>query len=106
MASNVTDYNIKEFDRFDKLIKTADRKKAGEYFSSIAGIPPPKVNILLDKLLSDFLKRGGFDFSVDTAHPMSGVNYAPPQKKWEEQNRDEKGRILSAAEDDSNELVK
>lgn len=108
MTSNVTDANINEFGRFDKLIKTADKQKAGEYFSSIAGkkIPPPKVNILLDKLLRDFLKRGGFDLSVDTAHPTSGARYAPTQKKWEEQNRDEEGRILSAAEDDYNELIK
>ena len=66
MSSHVTDGNINEFGRFDKLIKTADKQRAAEYFSAIAGkkIPPPKVSILLDKLLRDFLKRGGFDLEA------------------------------------------
>ena len=46
-----------------KLKKSADSQKAAEYFSELAGkkVPSPKVSILLDKLLRDFLKRGGFD---------------------------------------------
>ncbi len=66
MSSRVTDGNINEFGRFDKLIKTADKQRAAEYFCAIAGkkIPPPKVSILLDKLLRDFLKRGGFDLEA------------------------------------------
>lgn len=103
MASNVTAYNINEFGRFDKLIKTADKQKAAEYFSALAGkkIPPPKVSILLDKLLRDFLKRGGFDLDVNNAaRQMSGHMGVPIHAKWEEHNRDDEGRILTAADDD------
>lgn len=63
MAVKITDSNINEFGRFAKLFDSADKQKAAEYFSAVAGkrVPTPKVNILLDKLLRDFLKRGGFD---------------------------------------------
>lgn len=63
LSIKLTDSNINEFGRFDKLIKTADKQMAEAYFSAVEGkkIPPPKVNIMLDKLLRDFLKRGGFD---------------------------------------------
>lgn len=63
MSGKVTDANINEYGRFEKLKKSADSQKAAEYFSELAGkkVPSPKVSILLDKLLRDFLKRGGFD---------------------------------------------
>lgn len=63
MSVKVTDANINEYGRFEKLKKSADGQKAAEYFSALAGkkVLSPKVSILLDKLLRDFLKRGGFD---------------------------------------------
>lgn len=63
MSIKVTDANINEFGRFEKLKKSADSQKAAAYFSAIEGrkVPTPKVSIFLDKLLRDFLKQGGFD---------------------------------------------
>ena len=63
MSVKVTDANINEYGRFEKLKKSADSQKAATYFSAVAGkkVSSPKVSILLDKLLRDFLKRGGFD---------------------------------------------
>ncbi|MBR5895368.1 MAG: hypothetical protein IKZ13_07495, partial [Akkermansia sp.] len=102
MSSHVTERNINEFGRFDKLIKTADKQRAAEYFSAIAGkkLPPPKVNILLDKLLRDFLKQGGFDLPKNkdcaiTSRQKSGIELSPPQGD----SQDDEGRLLMAAED-------
>lgn len=63
MSDKVTDANINAYGRFNELKKSADSQKAAAYFSAVAGkkVPSPKVSILLDKLLRDFLKRGGFD---------------------------------------------
>lgn len=65
MTIKITDVNINEFGRFDKLIKTADKQKTAAYFCAVEGkkISPPKINIMLDKLLRNFLKQGGFDLS-------------------------------------------
>ena len=92
MSSHVTDRNINEFGRFDKLIKTADKQRAAEYFSAIAGkkIPPPKVSIQLDKLLRDFLKRGGFDLPQNKDSAITSRQGS---------REDEEGRRLMAAED-------
>jgi len=63
MNSYITDANINEFGRFDALKATADRKKARKYFEFIEkkSIIPPKIPIKIDKLLRDFILRGGFD---------------------------------------------
>ena len=63
MAQHVTEANINEFGRLDALKKTADAKRAKEFFEKSAGEPvaPFKVSIMLDKLLRDFVLAGGFD---------------------------------------------
>lgn len=63
MSMKIVDANINEFGRFDALKATADRQKAKIYFESVEGIKliPPKVNMKIDKLLREFILRGGFD---------------------------------------------
>ena len=63
MSQHVTESNINEFGRFESLKKTADMKKAREFFSTREGaqISPLKVNIMIDKLLREFVLAGGFD---------------------------------------------
>lgn len=65
MSQRVTEANLNEFGRFDKLKATADKKKAKAYFEtdSPTALPPPKVAIKLDKILRDFITNGGFDLS-------------------------------------------
>ena len=55
-----------EFGRFDALKATADEKKAKAYFEAIEGksIIPPKVPIKIDRLLRNFILRGGFDTTL------------------------------------------
>ena len=66
MSTYVTDANLNEFGRFDALKATADRKKAKAYFEFIEGVSiiPPKVPMKIDKLLRDFILRGGFDMDL------------------------------------------
>jgi type I restriction enzyme R subunit len=66
MALHITDQNINEFGRFDALKATADKKKAKAYFEATEGknIIPPKVPMKIDKLLRDFITKGGFDISL------------------------------------------
>ncbi len=66
MELHATDTNINEFGRFDALKATADKKKAKAYFESIEdkSIIPPKVPMKIDKLLRDFILRGGFDITL------------------------------------------
>lgn len=63
MSLRLTDANINEFDRLDKLKKTVDKAKAKQYFEKTEGISLnlPKVNIRTDKLLRDFIISGGFE---------------------------------------------
>jgi len=63
MNLKLTDGNINEFGRFDGLKATLDKAKARAYFEhrQSASLSPPKVNILMDKLLRQFLLEGGFD---------------------------------------------
>lgn len=63
MDIRTTDANINEFGRFDALKATANKKKAKAYFEFIEGVSiiPPKVPVKIDKLLRDFILRGGFD---------------------------------------------
>ena len=66
MDIRATDANINEFGRFDALKATADKKKAKAYFEFIEGVSiiPPKVPMKIDKLLRDFILRGGFDITL------------------------------------------
>ena len=66
MSIHITDANINEFGRFDTLKATADKKKAKTYFEAIEGksIIPPKVPMKIDRLLRDFILRGGFDITL------------------------------------------
>jgi type I restriction enzyme R subunit len=63
MNLKLTDANINEYGRFDSLKETVDKAKARIFFEKQQGasISPPKVNILLDKLLRLFLLEGGID---------------------------------------------
>ena len=66
MDIRATDANINEFGRFDALKATADKKKAKAYFEFIEGVSiiPPRVPMKIDKLLRDFILRGGFDITL------------------------------------------
>lgn len=63
MQTNVTEGNLNEYDRFNKLKATVDKQKAKAYFEGQEGeaLPPFRVNIKVDQLLKDFILRGGFE---------------------------------------------
>ena len=63
MDLKLTEANINEYGRFDKLKETVDRAKAKAYFERLQGIAVSvfKVNNLLDGFLRKFLLEGGFD---------------------------------------------
>lgn len=63
MGQHVTEANINEYGRFDALKATIDRAKAKAYFEATSGerLIMPKVNMRADKLLREFILRGGFD---------------------------------------------
>ncbi len=63
MTANVSGDNLNEHGRFDALKNTVDKEKARSYFQKCEGksIPPFKVNERVDRLLRDFILRGGFD---------------------------------------------
>ena len=66
MAANINEDNINEFGRFDELRSTVDVNKAKDYFEAVTGqkLPTPKINIKIDKLLRDFILKGGFDIEM------------------------------------------
>jgi type I restriction enzyme R subunit len=66
MELRVTEMNINEFGRFDKLKATVDKEKARGYFEALEKVKiiPPKVNMKVDKLLRDFIISGGFDVEM------------------------------------------
>ncbi len=66
MALHITEANINEFGRFDALKATVDRDVAKKYFERIAGkkLPVPTINIKADKLLRDFILKGGYDIEM------------------------------------------
>ena len=59
----LTESNINEFGRFDKLIASVDRVKAKTYFEMIEGqtISPFATSSKVSELLRSFLLSGGFD---------------------------------------------
>ena len=66
MSQHITEDNINEFGRFDALKATVDKTRAKAYFEGITGLklPIPKVNIRVDKLLRDFILKGGYDIEM------------------------------------------
>ena len=65
IRAGVTENDINEYGRFDKLCESADREKAKSYFEQIDGmsIPAFKVGMRVDKLLRSFALQGGFDIA-------------------------------------------
>lgn len=63
MQLNLTEANIDEFGRFDKLKQSVDKAAAKACLEKIEGkaIIPPKVNMKVDKILRKFILTGGFD---------------------------------------------
>ena len=65
VESKLTEHNINEFGRLDKLKKTIDLAKAKAYFErkEATQMTPVKVNIKVDKLIRDFILQGGYEIS-------------------------------------------
>ena len=63
MQLNLTEANIDEFGRFDKLTQSVNKAAAKAFLEKIEGkvIIPPKVNMKVDKILRKFILTGGFD---------------------------------------------
>jgi type I restriction enzyme R subunit len=63
MQLNLTEANIDEFGRFDKLKQSVNKAAAKAFLEKIEGkvIIPPKVNMKVDKILRIFILTGGFD---------------------------------------------
>ena len=63
MTLKLTEKNINEFGRLDELKNTIDKSKAKAYFESKEGkkLNPPKVNIQIDKIIREFILKGGFE---------------------------------------------
>lgn len=66
MALHITESNINEFGRFDDLKATVDKQKAKAYFEKLEGKPiiPPKIPMKTDKLLREFILKGGFEIHM------------------------------------------
>lgn len=63
MDLKLTEANINEFGRLDELKSTIDKSKAKAYFERKEGVKlnPPKVNIRIDKIVREFVLKGGFE---------------------------------------------
>jgi len=63
MCLKLTDANINEYGRYDKLKSTVDKAKAKAYFEQKQATPlsPPKAAIAFDQFLRKFLLEGGVD---------------------------------------------
>ncbi len=63
VSTRVTDANINEYGRFDRLKASVDREKARKYFAARESEPlrPYETNIKADKLLRRFVLTGEFD---------------------------------------------
>lgn len=64
MQLKVTEANINEFGRFDKLKATVDRTNVKAFLEEFEGsaIKPFQINMKLDQILRRFIFEGGFDF--------------------------------------------
>lgn len=67
MELNLTEANIDEFGRFDKLKQSVNKTTAKAFLEKLEGttIIPPKVNMKVDKILRRFILTGGFDLDKD-----------------------------------------
>lgn len=67
MELNLTEANIDEFGRFDKLKQSVNKTTAKVFLEKLEGatIIPPKVNMKVDKLLREFILTGGFVLDED-----------------------------------------
>lgn len=63
MYLKLTENTINEFGRLDELKNTVDKSKAKVYFENIEGmrLNPPKVNMRVDKIIREFILKGGFE---------------------------------------------
>ena len=63
MDLKITEASINEFGRLDDLKKTLDKAKAKQFFEAKEGVKlsPPKVNIRADKMIREFILKGGFE---------------------------------------------
>ena len=65
MTLHLDEANINEFGRFDQLKETVNTEKAGKFFEESEGhkLPLPKVNMKVNRMLREFIIKGGFDIS-------------------------------------------
>ena len=63
MESHVTEKNINDYGRFDRLKNTVVKDEAKAYFSAVEGkdIPMFRINSRAEKMLKDFILSGGKD---------------------------------------------
>ena len=63
MQMKVTEANINEFGRFDRLKGTVDRALAKAFIEKLEGstIKPFQVNMKIDQILRRFILEDGFD---------------------------------------------
>jgi type I restriction enzyme R subunit len=97
MGLKLTEGNINEHGRFDKLKATVDKTKARAYFEAMEGtsIIPPKVNMRVDALLRQFLLEGGFDIEDD-----GGATSARLRAKQEEHDTSTQPRMVAEDAED------
>ena len=65
MQLRVTEANINEFGRFDKLKVTVNRDSAKVFLETLeeAAIKPFQINMKVDRILRKFILEGGFDIA-------------------------------------------
>lgn len=65
MQLRVTEANINEFGRFDKLKATVNRDSAKVFLETLEGaaIKPFQINMKVDRILRKFILEGGFDIA-------------------------------------------
>ena len=63
MKLKVTEANINEFGRFDKLKSTINRNTAKSFLEALEGttIKPFQINMKVDQVLRKFILEGGYD---------------------------------------------
>ena len=68
MSQVITEKNIDDFGRFEKLSKTINMEKAKQYFDRIENknLQPFEVYIKGQQLLRRFILENGFDINIDS----------------------------------------